>query len=233
MSYLASTMRAGNGYRGLHEVLSKTRVIRPARPEPRQALQGSRGWLLSFLHSRRLNQGMAQLGGLPERIGGFAIRGALKWTATDKVLLGEDASLGRRVFIWLRPAAEPPLPAARRDVGRRTRLRWLGCGKQGVLQWDAILAPLGCPLPEFVHSEGACQWPEARSLLAELARELAAACLDGTLPPVLSPSQVWVQGDGRAQLADIPLHLAGSNHLMNLLESPLQIRLALAFGMLG
>jgi uncharacterized RDD family membrane protein YckC len=200
-----STMRAGNGYRGLHEVVSGTRVIQPVRPKQRQALLGSGGWLLSFLLSRRLDQGMAQPGTLPERIGGFAIHGALKWTAADKVLLGEDASVGRRVFIWLRPVSEPPLDTARRDVGRQTRLRWLGCGKQGELQWDAILAPFGCPLPEFIHSEGACAWSEARSLLMELARELAAACLDGTLPPYLSPAQVWVQGDGRAQLADIPL----------------------------
>jgi uncharacterized RDD family membrane protein YckC len=202
---MVSTMRAANGYRGLHEIVSGTRVIRPFRPAQREALLGSGGWLLSFLHNRRLNQGVAQPGALPARIGGFAVRGALKWSRRDKVLLGEDAALGRRAFIWLRPASEPPLDPARRDVGRRTRLRWLGCGKQGEFQWDAILAPNGCPLPEFVHSEGAYAWPEARALLAELAREMSAACSDGTLPANLTPAQVWVQGDGRAQLADIAL----------------------------
>jgi uncharacterized RDD family membrane protein YckC len=202
---VVSTMRAANGYRGLHEIVSGTRVIRPFRPAQREALLGSGGWLLSFLHNRRLNQGVAQPGALPARIGGFAVRGALKWSPRDKVLLGEDAALGRRAFIWLRPASEPPLDAARRDVGRRTRLRWLGCGKQGEFQWDAILAPNGCPLPEFVHGEGAYTWAEARALLAELARELSAACADGTLPASLTPAQIWVQGDGRVQLADIAL----------------------------
>ena len=61
------------------------------------------------------------------------------------------------------------------DVGRRTRLRWLGCGRQGDMQWDAILAPTGCPLPEYVRSEGALDWSEARPLLLELAGELVTA----------------------------------------------------------
>jgi hypothetical protein len=39
----------------------------------------------------------------------------------------------------------------------------------------------------------------------ELAGELSAACADGTLPGPLTPAQVWVQEDSRAQLADTPL----------------------------
>ncbi len=201
---IASTMRPQNGYRGLHEILSGTRVVQPVRP--RESVPASGGWLLSFLHGRR--QTPMQTGPLPQRIGGFAIRGALKWTAADKVLLGEDASLGRRVFLWLRPASAPALDQARRDVGRRTRLRWLGSGTQGDLQWDAILAPLGSPLPEFVHGEGTLAWREARRLLEDLADELAAAIADGTLPGALTVAQVWVQQDGRAQLVDLPLTTA-------------------------
>jgi hypothetical protein len=138
---------------------------------------------------------------------GYAIRGALKWTAENKVLLGEDASLGRRVLIWLRPTTETALDVARRDIGRRTRLRWLATGKQGDLQWDALLAPSGCPLPEYLHSEGTLEWSEARMLLEDLANELDAALAEKTLPATLAPSQVWVQSDGRAQLADFALTL--------------------------
>jgi hypothetical protein len=201
VALIASTMRRRNGYRGLHEILTGTRVVQPIRP--RETVPASGGWLLSFLHGRR--QAPMQTGPLPQRIGGFAIRGALKWTATDKVLLGEDASLGRRVFIWLRPTSAPVLDKARRDVGRRTRLRWLGCGTQGDLQWDAILAPLGSPLSDFIHGAGAFAWREARHLMEELAGELAAALADDTLPATLTTAQVWVQEDGRAQLADLPL----------------------------
>jgi uncharacterized RDD family membrane protein YckC len=209
---LLSTMRVRNGYQGLHEVLSGTRVAELPRPRQREALLSSGGWLLSFLRNRRLDQGLAQMSSLPGHIGGFAIRGALKWTEHEKVLLGEDASLGRRVFIWLRPQSAAPLDSARRDIGRRTRLRWLGCGRQGDLQWDAILAPSGCPLPEFIRSEGTLEWSEARPLLEDLAGELAAACGDGTLPPALSVAQVWIQPQGRAQLADTALTLTSSEN---------------------
>jgi hypothetical protein len=203
---LTSTMRERTGYPGLHEWISGTRVVEVVRPRQRDYVQGSGGgWLLSFLHSRSLNQRLAQPGPLPQRIGGFAIRGALAWTPTDKVLLGEDASLGRRVFQLLRPAGEPALGVARREVGRRTRLRWLGCGRQGDLQWDALLAPIGCPLPELVQSEGPFAWREGRLLLEELAGELAAALAEGTLPSSLTVAQVWVQEDGQSQLADLPL----------------------------
>ena len=218
-------MRARNGYRGLHETVTGTRVVQLARS--RKTVPSSGGWLLSFLLSRRSGQTLPQTGTLPQRIAGFAIRGALKWTPADKVLLGEDASLGRRVFIWLRPTSAPALDAARRDVGRRTRLRWLGCGKQGDLQWDAMLAPMGSPLPEYTHGDGTLAWRETRHLLDELAGELAAALADGTLPASLTVAQVWVQEDGRAQLADLPLtatapeeQLAGGTpqvHALNLL----------------
>jgi len=205
LAVMASTMRPRNHYRGIHELVSGTRVTRLAPIAQRQALAGSGGWLLSFLGGRRLKPGMPHGSVLPERMGGFTVRGALKWTERDKVLLGEDASLGRRVFLWLRPHAAPPLDAARRDIGRPTRLRWLASRRQGDRQWDAILAPQGCPLPEFIHSEGTLEWSEARHLLADLAKELSAACADGTLPQSLSPAFVWVQPDGRAQLADLAL----------------------------
>jgi hypothetical protein len=198
-------MRERDGWRGLHETLSDTRVALLSRPRGADELLSGGGWLLSLLQSRRLDRGALQAGPLPQRVGGFAVRGALKWTPGEKVLLGEDSAFGRRVFLWMRPPAEPPLDGARRDVGRRTRLRWLASGRQGDLQWDAILAPSGCPLPDYVRGEGALPWREARTLLEDLAGELSAACADGTLPRTLSPAQVWLQADGRARLADTPL----------------------------
>jgi hypothetical protein len=208
-----ATMRPGNGFRGLHELASGTRVCRLPAPDQSPTLRSTGGWLLYVLGSRRLDRGLPPAGGIPDRIGGFAIRGVLKWTPGEKVLLGEDASLGRRVFMWLRPPTAPPLDRARREVGRRTRLRWLACGRQGDLLWDAILAPSGCPLPELVQAEGKLAWSEVEPLLKTLAEELAAACADGTLPPSLIPQQVWVQPDGRAQLADTTLtDASGSSH---------------------
>jgi eukaryotic-like serine/threonine-protein kinase len=202
---LAVPMRPGNGYRGLHEWLSGTRVMQLPLPKKRTALGNTGPWLMYFLAARRLDQQVPQRTSFPERVGGFTIRGVLKWTATDKILLGEDAALGRRVFLWFRPSSEPPLDQARREVGRRTRLRWLASGRLGDLQWDAMLAPLGCPLPELIASDGKLSRAELQPILTELAGELTAACEDGTLPGALNTALVWVQHDGSAQLADIAL----------------------------
>jgi uncharacterized RDD family membrane protein YckC len=201
---MASTMRARQSFRGLDEILSGTRVAPVAQPRYTVDTRGG-GWLLSLLQSRRLDRGAGPAGQLPQRIAGFAVRGALKWTPADKVVLGEDASFGRRVFLWLRPQTEPPVSRARRDAGRRTRLRWLAAGTQGDLQWDALLAPSGCPLPDYVRSEGSLAWPQARMLLEDLASEMSVACEDGSLPRALSPALVWVEADGRARLADMAL----------------------------
>jgi len=121
------------------------------------------------------------------------------------VLLGEDAVLGRRVWIRLLPAADAPLPQKRRDVGRTTRPRWLASGRQGEWQWDAFVASSGCPLPELVRQRQQLPWPETQYLLEQLTEELAAACADGTLPAALSLEQVWVQSNGRLQVLDAPL----------------------------
>jgi uncharacterized RDD family membrane protein YckC len=202
---LLAPMRASSNWRGLHEVASGTQVAKVSWPKQRQSLAGSGGWLLSFLGNLRVKAGMPHLSNLPDRLAGYAIRGAVKWAPHSKVLLGEDATLGRRVLIWLRPASASPLEVARRDINRRTRLRWLASGRQGDLQWDALLAPSGCPLPEFLHSEGTLEWSEAHLLLEDLANELAAAIAEHTLPRSLAVTQVWVQLDGRAQLADFTL----------------------------
>jgi hypothetical protein len=205
LGLLVAPMRASNGYRGLHEWLSGTQVLQLPYPKKRTALGTTGPWLLYFLAARRLDHQLPGRSSFPERVGGFTIRGVLKWTAGDKILLGEDVALSRRVLLWFRPAGEPALDRARREIGRRTRLRWLGCGRQRELQWDAILAPLGCPLPDLIHSEGKLSWPELRPILSELAGELAAACADGTLPRALNPALLWVQHDGSTQLADMAL----------------------------
>src|SRR5262249_55845457 len=142
--------------------------------------------------------------GLPERVGPFRVRGALRRTEREAMLLAEDAQLGRTVWLWLRPATEPPRDAVRRDVSRATRVRWVGCGKQGDWEWDAFLAPAGVPLPALV-ADARLSWTDARPILEGLADELAASCADGTLPRCLTADQVWVDAAGRVQLLGTPL----------------------------
>ena len=193
----SATMRAGNGYRGLHELASGTRVVRLPHSARRRAPRGRR----IPVRPERYQEGMARPVGVLQALGPFRVRGAVRWDGDRRVLLGEDPALGRPVWVVLRPKGSPPPPPARRDLGRPSRPRWLGGGEQAEGRWDAYAAPLGCPLADLAGKTG-LPWADARPILHDLADELARAVAEGTLPGALAVDQVWIQPDGTVQLAD-------------------------------
>jgi eukaryotic-like serine/threonine-protein kinase len=199
---LLGPMRARNGYRGLHEFASGTRVVRLWR-DVRQRPFGVRG-----------GKPAPRPGDLPERIGAFTVTGMVRREGSEAVLLGEDVSLGRKVLLWLRPEGSPPLEEVRREINRTTRLRWVGCGRHGEQPWDAFPAPAGTPLAELVAGRQRLSWTEAGPLLVQLADELAAAAEDGTLPTPLAPEQVWVDPGGRVQLVEMAVPLGPGSGTM-------------------
>ncbi len=184
------TMRARNGYRGLHEILSGTRTVLLPTTVRRRTFRGG-----------DLKLETTPLAGLPERIGSFDVVGVLP--GTGRLLLGHEASLGRSAWIWLRPADDPPLSPARRELNRTTRLRWLAGGREGAFQWDAFLAPDGGMFTAAALSVDKLSWEETRRLLGQLADELVEAEADGTLPSALTTEQVWLRPDGTPQLLDV------------------------------
>jgi hypothetical protein len=194
-----STMRKRNGYRGLHEMLSDTRVVQ--LPPPRRA--GREPFAPGDVAAA---PAVSPIGdGVPAQVGVFAIRGVLRRDGDEMLLLGEDTTLGRHAWVWWRPRTAEPLPPARRDLTRGERLRWLSGGTDGDARWDAFMAPQGAGLAEAVAASGPLDWPAARLLLDGLADELHAAAADGTLPARLSIQQVWLGPNGRVQLLDRPL----------------------------
>jgi hypothetical protein len=190
---LLAPMRRRNGYRGPHEFLSGTRVVSLPGPERRRPPWG-----------RPSDRPVLRPEAIPERLGPFVVRGALCWGSHTKVLAGQDSALGREVWVWLRPPSDPPLSRARQQLARATRLRWLAGGQEADSQWDAFVAPAGCPLPELVRTEGGLPWSDVRPLLGQLADELAEACGEGMVPDPLRPDQVWLRPDGTLQLLDMP-----------------------------
>jgi uncharacterized RDD family membrane protein YckC len=199
-----ATMRRRDAYRGLHEILSDTRVVRLPSPKKRPRPLSTLGWVLYLKRGGRLTRSAGATATLPDKLGGFAIRGALHWTTDHKVLLGEDVSLGRKVLLCARSPDAPGLDAKRLQIDRTTRIRWLGSGTEKHLHWNAFLAPRGCPLPELIVSEKRLPWSEVRAMLEQLSEELVAAAADHTLPPQLTCDDVWVQLDGQVQLVDLP-----------------------------
>jgi eukaryotic-like serine/threonine-protein kinase len=233
---LASTMRVANGLRGLHEMVSGTRVVTLPWAEKRRALAED--------FPARLVAALRQ-GGLPERVGAFRVWGAFPGNGNgnghqdEDVLLGEDSVLGRRVCIRVKGTRNEdrgsriedrgsksgalsildPLSSilelrSRREVNRPARLRWLTCGAENGRQWHAFVAPTGSPLADLVADNRRLGWGEVCTLLEQLADELAAACADGTLPPELSLDHVWVQPGGQVQLLDFPLARSGGARVL-------------------
>jgi hypothetical protein len=193
IALLLCTMRGRNGYRGLHEFLSGTRTVWLPRARDH--------WTVP---SRALDADAAPPNNLPPHLGPFDTHGVLSSAPGWRVLLGQDPTLGRRVLLRLGPPDQSP-GAARRDLNRPSRPRWLVGGRLGDDEWDAFLAPAGCSLPKLVAENGPLPWPRVRPLLERLADELAAAQDDHTLPGVLTAGQVWVQPDGGVLLLDWPL----------------------------
>ncbi len=187
--------------RALHDLAAATRVIALPGDGRRRGAEGRRPI------GRDRGSASRPIGVL-KSVGPYKVRGAVRWEPSRRVVSGEDSTLGREAWIVIRPKGSDAPAPARREVVRATRPRWLAGGEQAEGRWDAYVAPSGCPLADLAGPEG-LPWRDARSILEDLADELAAACLDGTLPPGLTVDQVWVQPDGRAILVD-PLAFAGS-----------------------
>jgi hypothetical protein len=194
---LTTTMRKRTGFRGPHEWLSGTRVVRVIpyrRRQPTHRLQA--------LANSREAAGASTVPLQPvDRVGPYTVQGAIRWEPGQKIVLGQDSTLERPVWIVLRePLAKAPSPA-RRSLNRQDRPRWIGGGDHKGQRWDAFTAPSGFPLAELVGAEG-LPWGDVLPMIRQLAEELQAALNEGTLPRRLTLDQVWLQPDGHVQLID-------------------------------
>jgi uncharacterized RDD family membrane protein YckC len=142
---LLVTMRRRNGYRGVHEFLSGTATA---------ALGGRRRRRVVRPRGGNFQPEVAAVADLPERIGAFQVLGALRWDDQEKVVLAEDASLDRKVWIWRRPG-DALLPDARHKLNRATRMRWLLTVELAGSNWECFLAPSGTPLELLRTGDGA------------------------------------------------------------------------------
>jgi hypothetical protein len=185
---LFSTARRGNGWTGVHELLSRTRVVqRNVRAVAPAAPKASPTDLGPALSSWR-------------RVGPYAVHTTVGETGAGRLFVGIDPILRRHVWIHEVPPASPPVQPARRDTSRPGRLYWLAGRRSATENWDAFEAPRGEPLLCGPSTSG---WPEVHRSLTSLAIELDASVREGTdLQPVLA--QVWKNADGHLVLLDFP-----------------------------
>ena len=187
LAILFSTARPSNGYQALHDRMSGTRVVR--RRVPAEARRRS---------DRSPREESPSFDGRA-RIGPYLAPDAAAAVASEVVLEGFDDRLHRRVWIERLPAGSAALPAARRDLDRPGRVRWLGGRRESDESWDAYEAVDGLPIDEAVGRPQ--PWSRVRHWLDDLARELAAGLDDGSLPPLGSQS-IWIGGDDRVRVIE-------------------------------
>jgi serine/threonine protein kinase len=186
---LFSIARRGNGWIGVHEWLSRTRVVERNVPRPvaftaPKTLPADRDPPLSSLR----------------RVGPYAVHTMVGETGGGRLFVGVDPILRRHVWIHEVPPGTPPVTATRRDASRPGRLHWLAGRRAATENWDAFEAPRGEP---FLAAPPTSDWRRARRALASLATELDASAHDDRHTQ-LSLAQVWRRADGQLVLLDFP-----------------------------
>jgi eukaryotic-like serine/threonine-protein kinase len=190
------TMRAKNGYRGLHEFASGTRVLRP-RKSTAMRRRGIPVVLPVAFHASTVS------------FGPFSPVGELGRCGERTVIQARDDLLGRAVWIYRGPR-EAGI-ASRCPAERPTRPHWLQGGELADERWDAFEAIVGSRLSEIAGEPGGLAWHESRFWLLDLSEELVRSIATGTLPESLSLDQIWIARSGRLKLLESPLTAVGAS----------------------
>ena len=191
------TARATNGYRGLHDLLTDTRVVR----------------ISSSLNSKHpKNQPVtAPLPVDPEdfstaTIKPFEILGQMGANSRsgERILIGQDPQLDRKVWIYETTDAVAPLQHA---GIRPTRQRVIATRRDASVQppRDYYITECieGMPLVAFIESSESLQWTTCRPLLRALADELERSENESSLPKGFSKNHIWVDKSGQLKLVEI------------------------------
>lgn len=184
---LFSTARRGNGWTGVHELLSRTRVVQRnvLRSVTSAAPKASPADLVPALSSLR-------------RVGPYAVHAMVGETGGGRLLVGIDPILRRHVWIHDVPPGTPPVNTTRRDVSRPGRLYWLAGHRSATENWDAFEAPRGEP---FLTAPPTSDWRQVHCALSSLVIELDASAHEDR-DTRLSLAHVWRRADGQLVLLD-------------------------------
>jgi uncharacterized RDD family membrane protein YckC len=183
------TSRKRNGYAGLHEFLSNTRVIRNRSLDEVVSIQApAKEVAMPVPHY------------LPKQLGPYCLQETLWSDEEGSLVVASDDQLGRRVWIYERFYAGSGKPESRGE-SRATRLAWLQSGQHEDRAWDAFESPSGMPFTDLIHE---LDWPKFSSVLADLLSEVREGLSKQDIPAVLSLHRLWIDGFGRLKLLEFP-----------------------------
>jgi hypothetical protein len=186
MGLLFSTARRRNGFAGLHELTSGTRVVRRLERGARSVLDTPRD------PARAAGPGA-------QRYGPYDVVGILGRTDVGELLIAFDPRLRRHVWIHTLPPGAAAMAPLIRDLSRPARLRWLSGRRDTSEAWDAYEALDGVPLVRLLDAPR--PWRMVRPWLLDLAQEIDAGLTDGSVA-ALTIDRVWITREGYAKLLD-------------------------------
>lgn len=187
------TMRQKTNLRGIHEWLSQTRTIAIpiVRKRKHPAIKGLP--FETFAEPYHLGR-FRILGGLPSNKNGAGI------------FLGQDEILDRRAIVFC-SESHSGTDIAGFQVNRPTRKRWFQGGYEGAIRWDAFENHGGVPFSYLTNRVTDLDWGTVKSAVFDLAREIAAAIQDGTLPKRLTFDNFMITREGQGRLIDLPVNV--------------------------
>ena len=182
-----STMRAKNGLRGVHGLMSRTKVIQPE--------VGKLRIKVPTVQPIEKDLGLT-------KFGPYESRQMMGESRFGKVFHGHDEPLKRDVWVVQRESGSEP-KMERINLARVTRQRWLEGGfLDDGKRWDAFETIDGIPIQMLVGIKNLTDWSQYRQLMLEIVEEVREAIDDGTLPETLTLPQVWMDKEGHARLLD-------------------------------
>ncbi|MGE3312544.1 MAG: protein kinase [Limisphaerales bacterium] len=190
LAALHSTMRKGNGYAAIQDLLSGTRVRKTGKAR-RPRTEATRA--PARPPSTRADA---------PRIGPYRLVGPLWENANESLWEGFDDVLFRTVWIHRIFPPTPMVPERRRTIGRPGRPRWLSGRRASGDAWDAFEAFDGEPFLACRSSPR--PWAVVRHWVHDLAVEYRAGLIAGDLPAVVDESRIWLARGGRILLVDFP-----------------------------
>ena len=181
------TARRHNGWTGLHDLASGTRVVSRSSARVRTRTAPATPPVIDAANLA-----------IGKRYGPF--RALSDERDGDRLVVGFDPVLRRQIWIHKVSPRTRPIDAVRRDLSRTGRLHWLTGRRDGSDNWDAFEAPDGQPLLLALQTS-APQWITVKSWLLDLSAELVASAADESTP-ALRLDRLWIRDDGRLVLLD-------------------------------
>ena len=183
------TMKQSNGLRGLHGLLSGTRVFRINRAEHR---------VIKDMPSLNLTDVAEKL-----QFGTYQVSGLVAGDKSYRVFQACDEVLGRQVWIYYGNHQKPGVQ--NHHVIRNGRFRWIQGGEVDGTRWDAYEVAEGLPFNLAADVKELFVWENTRFALQDFCDELDASLDDETLGSDLCLDQFFIDKNGRGKFLEIAL----------------------------